>query len=167
MCRAGTLLRLNRRRDSRSGTGGRAGADPPAAPVRPANKPHVVPAGSRVVTLMRLKRFVNATSRMIAASALLVVVVGGLVPDRVGHGVGAVGEAGRRLGQRQRGALGVGEVRRLPPRDDGAHSRSSSRPPWRGAGAHVDADAAAVDLAGPQVDELEDLGRARRRGWPC
>jgi drug/metabolite transporter (DMT)-like permease len=47
--------------------------------------------------------------------ATLIVVPGGLVPDVVGHRVRPVAEPGHRLGQGQRGPLGVGEVRRLPP----------------------------------------------------
>jgi len=40
-------------------------------------------------------------------------VPGGLGPDRVGDGILPVGEPGDGLGQRQRGALGVGEVGRV------------------------------------------------------
>jgi O-acetylserine/cysteine efflux transporter len=47
--------------------------------------------------------------------APLIVVPGRLVPDLVGHRVRPVAEPGHGLGQRQRGPLGVGEVRRLPP----------------------------------------------------
>ena len=47
--------------------------------------------------------------------ATLIVVPGGLVPDAVGHRVRPVAEPGHRLGQGQRGPLGVGKVRRLPP----------------------------------------------------
>jgi drug/metabolite transporter (DMT)-like permease len=47
--------------------------------------------------------------------APLIVVPGGLVPYLVGHRVTAVAEPGHRFGQGQRGPLGAGEVRRLPP----------------------------------------------------
>ena len=43
----------------------------------------------------------------------------GLLPDAVRDWVGAVGQPGGRLGQVQRGALGVAEVRRVAPRSDG------------------------------------------------
>src|SRR5215467_13592069 len=51
--------------------------------------------------------------------ATLIVVPGRLVPDLVGHRVGPVAEPGHGLGQGQRGPLGVGEVRCLPPSRDG------------------------------------------------
>jgi O-acetylserine/cysteine efflux transporter len=47
--------------------------------------------------------------------ATLIVVPGGLVPDVVRHRVRPVAEPGHRLGEGQRGLLGAGEVRRLPP----------------------------------------------------
>src|SRR3954454_16337824 len=46
---------------------------------------------------------------------LLVVVARGLVPDLVGDGVGPVGQARDRLGQRERRPLGLAEVRCLAP----------------------------------------------------
>src|SRR4029453_16517688 len=50
--------------------------------------------------------------------ALLVVVGGGSVPHLVGHRVRPVGQPGGGLGQRQRGPLGVTEIRRFPPGRD-------------------------------------------------
>jgi O-acetylserine/cysteine efflux transporter len=51
--------------------------------------------------------------------ATLIVVPGRLVPDLVGHRVGPVAEPGHGLGKGERGPLGVGEVRRVPPRRHG------------------------------------------------
>jgi hypothetical protein len=51
---------------------------------------------------------------------------GGLIPDLVGDRIGAISEASGGLGQGQRGALGVGEVRRLTPR--GAASADAASP---------------------------------------
>jgi hypothetical protein len=46
------------------------------------------------------------------------VVAGSLVPDLVGHGVRPVRQPGGGLGERERRAFGVVEVRRLAPRGD-------------------------------------------------
>ena len=61
--------------------------------------------------------------------ALLVVVPRRLVPDRVGSRVGAVGQPGGGLGQRQGGALRVGEVRGGRARRTTAATRSADSPP--------------------------------------
>jgi hypothetical protein len=53
----------------------------------------------------------------------LAVMTRSLLPDLVGHRVGAVREPGRGLGQHQRGALSIGEVRRFAPRRDGEDPR--------------------------------------------
>jgi hypothetical protein len=42
-------------------------------------------------------------------------VPGGLVPDRVGYRISPVAEPGDDLGERQRGAFGVGEAGCIPP----------------------------------------------------
>src|ERR1700722_2500471 len=54
--------------------------------------------------------------------ALLVVVLGRLVPDLVGYRGRAVGQAGGGLGECEGGALGVGEVGGLAPGGDGGHA---------------------------------------------
>ena len=45
--------------------------------------------------------------------------IGGGIPDLVGHGVATVRESCRGLGERQRGSLRVGEIRGLTPCGDG------------------------------------------------
>jgi len=80
---------------------------------------------------------------------------GDLVPELVGHRVGPVAQARDRLGERQRGALGVGEVGRVPP---GGHGEQLLLGGVRFLGvapAVVDAEAAPVDLASPQVHQLQ------------
>src|SRR5579872_792357 len=49
----------------------------------------------------------------------LVIMAGGLVPDVVGDGVGAVGKAGDGLGEGEGGTFGVGEVGCFAPGGDG------------------------------------------------
>ena len=130
-------------------------ADPPAAP-EPADQPHVVPAGSRTVTLMRLKKFVSAIMRMIAdrpssskwsaTSSQISSVTGSL----------RSAQPGGRLGESERRALGVGEVRRVAPVRRSPTSRSSVSPSClAGRACRVQAHRAPVDLAGAHVDELE------------
>jgi hypothetical protein len=63
------------------------------------------------------------------------------------------------LGQRERGALGVGEVRRLSPCCDRVDALVGLARCLELAGVHVDADAAAIDLARPQLEQV-----AHRRG---
>ena len=113
------------------------------------------PTGCLVVTLSRFQALIVAIWTTGAASAALVVVPGGLVPDLVGYRVGPVGQPGDGLGERQRGAFGVGEVRRLPPGRYGEEPLVGFAGLPGAAGVHVDADAAAVDLAGAQVHELD------------
>ena len=72
----------------------------------------------RVAALSRFQVLIVAIDSTSAASWALVVVASGLVPDVVRDGVRPVGEPGHGLGQRERGALGVGEVRRLSPGGD-------------------------------------------------
>src|SRR5215212_9698080 len=89
----------------------------------------------------------------------LIVVPCGLAPDLVRHRIRPVAKARGCLSERQRGALGIGEVGRLPPgrhREDAfvglAHLLGA-------ACARVNAGAAAVDLTRPQVDEIQRLLR--------
>src|SRR5271166_177987 len=87
--------------------------------------------------------------------ALLVVVVSRLVPDLVWYRVRPVAEASGGLGQGQGGALSVGEVGRLPPRRHREQPLIGLASLLRLLGAHVNAGAAAIDLAGAQVDKLQ------------
>jgi hypothetical protein len=73
--------------------------------------------------------------------------------------VRAATTAGCGLGQRERGARGVGEVRRLSPCCDRVDALVGLARCLELAGVHVDADAAAIDLARPQFEQV-----ARRRG---
>src|SRR5580658_9585356 len=91
--------------------------------------------------------------------SFLVVVPGGLVPDFVRYRVGAVGQPGDGLGQGQRRALGVGEIRRVPPGGyRGYPVLALARLPGP-CSAGLNARAAAVDLAGPQVNQCQRLLR--------
>lgn len=83
---------------------------------------------------------------------------GGLVPHGVGHRVWLVREARRGLGEREGGALGVREERRLAPRGDGEEALVGLAAVLEGAGVHLQAGGAAVDLAHPEVHELERPG---------
>jgi len=58
--------------------------------------------------------------------SLLVVVLGCFIEHRVRYRVGLIGQSGPRLGQGQGGALGVGEVRRVPPGGQGERRSSVS-----------------------------------------
>ena len=85
----------------------------------------------------------------------LVVVARGLFPDEVRYRVGAVGEPRRCLGQRERGPLGVREVRRPTPRRKRdelvvGHARVTGR-----LRPGLDARTAPVDLARPEVGQFE------------
>jgi len=78
-----------------------------------------------------------------------------VVSQALRHRVGPVTEAGHGFGQRQGGAFGVGEVRRLAPGGYGEEplvglAGLPGRPHTC-----VDAGAATVDLARPQVDEVQ------------
>jgi hypothetical protein len=79
-------------------------------------------------------------------------VSGGLGPDLVGDRAGPVGEPGRGLGERQRGALGVVEERVLVPGGDGEQLLRADAGLRGALDAGVDAGAAAVDLACAQVN---------------
>jgi len=87
----------------------------------------------------------------------LVVVAGRLVPYLVGYRVGPVAEPGDGLGEGQRGPFGVGEERRVPPGDQ-REQPLVGLAVFPGLGRGADADAAAVDLAGAQVDQVECPG---------
>ncbi|MEY9700309.1 hypothetical protein ABIE71_003052 [Bradyrhizobium diazoefficiens] len=89
----------------------------------------------------------------------LVEMLGGLIPDRVGHRILAVGETGDRLGQSQRGALGFAEIRRVAPGRDGEQALVGLAGLAGDLRVHVDADAATIDLAGAQVHQFQELFR--------
>src|SRR5258708_16383645 len=87
--------------------------------------------------------------------ALLIVVPGGLVPDRGWDRVGPVGKPGDGLGEREGGTFGVGEVGCLPPGRHGEETLVCFACLLGAACAEVDAEATAIDLARAQVDKLK------------
>jgi hypothetical protein len=95
---------------------------------------------------------------------VLVVVLGGMGPGLVGDAAGGVGEAGALLRQLQSGSLGVGEHRGLTPGRDEVEARRGLAGVSGVLGVHVGAEAAAVDLAGPDLHQLLRRGRQRRVG---
>jgi hypothetical protein len=90
---------------------------------------------------------------------------GGLGPDVVGNRIRAIAEARHGFGERERGALGVGEVGRLAPGRDREQAVVALAGLSCFTDATVDARTAAVDLARAQVDEAQRrLGRAGLAG---
>src|SRR6266446_10692961 len=87
--------------------------------------------------------------------SLLVVVPGGLAPDRVWDRVGPVGKPGDGLGEREGGTFGVGEVGCLAPGRHGEEALVCFACLPGAARARVNAEATAIDLAGAQVDKLK------------
>ncbi len=106
----------------------------------------------------RFQTFSSAICRISADECLFVIVSGGLGPDVVGHTVAPLADPRHRLGERQGGALGLAEMRHVAPGGDGVEPRIGLLLLHRERG--LDADAAAVDLAGAQIDEVD---RRRRQ----
>src|SRR6185437_1106439 len=94
-----------------------------------------------------------------AAQLRLVVMPRRLVPDGVWHRLGTVGKARHRLRQSQRRAFGVIEIWRLAPGGDRVQPFVALAGLLGVLDATVDAEPAAVDLAGAEVDEAERLRR--------
>src|ERR1700730_3032462 len=89
----------------------------------------------------------------------LLVMTCGLVPDVVGNRIRPVAEPGNGLGERQRGAFGVGKIGRFSP---GRHREEAIVCFTHLLGftsATVNAEAAAIDLANAQVNKSERLRR--------
>jgi len=82
----------------------------------------------RRVVLIRLNMLVMDTIRTSAPRPFLVEVPGGLGPDLVGDRVRPVGEPGGSFGERQRGALRLGEAVGLRARPGRRTSRSGASP---------------------------------------
>ena len=78
------------------------------------------------------------------------------VPDVIGNGIAAVAEARDGLGEREGGAFGIGEVRRVSPGGNGEEALGAPVRLLEAKG-HIQADAAAIDLAGAHVGESESL----------
>nr|BFE77755.1 hypothetical protein GCM10020093_003560 [Planobispora longispora] len=93
---------------------------------------------------------------------LLVVVLGGVRPGLVGDPAGRVRDPGALLGQLQRGALGLGEDRGLPPGRDQAEAHRRLTGGEGVLGVHVGAETAPVDLARAELHQLLRRGRQRR-----
>ena len=79
----------------------------------------------------------------------------------VDHVVGdvALAQQGDRLGERQRGALPVGEEVDLPPGREDVEAPLVLADAAGLPGVEVEAEGAAVDLGGPQLDEVAQRGR--------
>jgi len=88
---------------------------------------------------------------------LLVEMVRRVRPDLVGHSVRVVRQPGRGLSHREGGSLGVGEQVRLAPGRDLVQPLVGLTVLQRRLDPAEHARGAAVDLAGPQVHELQDL----------
>src|SRR5215470_13969338 len=79
---------------------------------------------------------------------------GCFLPDFIRHCVGTIADSGDGFAERQRGTFGVGEIRRVLPGGNTEQTFDGfARLPE--AISHIDAHAAAVDLARPQVDEVQ------------
>jgi hypothetical protein len=89
----------------------------------------------------------------------LVVIACGLLPDRVWNRVGLVGKSGDGFGEREGSTLGIGEVGSLPPGGNGEEPLIRFTRVLSTAGARVNAEATAINLAGPQVNKLKRLRR--------
>ena len=82
-----------------------------------------------------------------------------LRPDKVGHRILAIVDPGHRLSQRQRCAFGVGEIWRLTPSGDSKQTLIGLAGLPGVLDAAVHAGAAAVDLTGAKMRQMEDFGR--------
>ena len=83
---------------------------------------------------------------------------GRLVPELVGDRVGPVAQPRDRLGERERSALSLAEIGRVPPGRHREEALVGLARLLRLARSAVDTEAAAVDLARTQVNQLERLG---------
>ncbi len=110
--------------------------------------------GFFTVTLRRFQRLMAPIETTRAAQRLLLVEPRRLVPDIVGHGVRAVAHPGDGFRERQRCALGLAEIGRVAPGGDGEDALVALAGLLELARVHVGAEAAAVDLARAQMDEL-------------
>ena len=112
------------------------------------------------MTFSRLYVLIRAISATSAPSSSSSKCCARLRPGLVGDPAGCVGDPGALLGELQGGALGFGEDRRLPPRRHQVEPELALPGVCRVLRVHVGAHGAAVDLAGPELDEL--LGRHRQ-----
>ena len=88
--------------------------------------------------------------------------LGRVRPGLVGDASGGIGDASALLGQLEGGALGLGEDSRLAPCRDQVQPQRGFPGLLGVLGVHVDADGAAVDLAGPDLHQRLRCGRQRR-----
>src|SRR4051812_579912 len=84
----------------------------------------------------------------------LVIMPGDFIPDVVRHRVRPIAEPGDGLSERECGAFGVGKVGSVSPGRHGEEARVRLACLPELARVHVNADAAAIDLARPQMDEF-------------
>ena len=93
----------------------------------------------------------------------------GFVPNLVGHWIYAVAQPC--CGLRERGAFRLGEVRRIAPSGQGEETLVGLSSLLQFTRMHVGTNAAAIDLANAQLDELAETllrgnGRQNRRNEP-
>jgi hypothetical protein len=98
------------------------------------------------------------------AELVVVVVLGRVRPGLIADAARGVSDAGALLGELQGGPLGLGEDRRLPPRRDQVQPHPALPGVLGVLGVHVGAGGAAVDLAGPDLNEFLRHRRQRRLG---
>ena len=78
----------------------------------------------------------------------------GFFPDLIGHRVGPVADASERFGERQCGTLSLIKAGVVPPSRYSENALIALTRFLQIARMHINADAAAVDLTGTQLDKL-------------
>ena len=97
---------------------------------------------------------------------LLVIVLRGLLPDLVRHRVAPVSHPSDGLGERQSSPLGIAKVGSVPPGCDGKEALRALAS-LEGIARRAHAEATAIDLARPQVNQIQHRLRhpALSRGY--
>src|SRR5258708_6520199 len=97
---------------------------------------------------------------------LLVIVLRGLLPDLVRHRVAPVSHPSDGLGERQGSPLGIAKVGSVPPGSDGKEALRALAS-LEGIARRAHAEATAIDLARPQVNQIQHRLRhpALSRGY--
>src|SRR4029077_520671 len=79
----------------------------------------------------------------------------GLVPYSLRYWIGPVAKPRNCFCKRQRGAFGLGKIRRFPPGSYSEETVVCLAGLLKLSGAHIHTEATAIDLAGAQVNEIE------------